>query len=223
MKQYTWPEPQRQTAFPIAAAGYPFIFTSAFVTAIFALIGFAGAALTFLFITIFICAFFRDPDRVTPTGDGVVVSPADGKVIKTVLVGNSPFSDEKQLKISIFMNVFNVHVNRIPHEGTITRITYNPGKFFNASLDKASLDNEQNAILLETAEGYKIGFIQIAGLVARRIICNIEEGDTLKRGQRFGMICFGSRLDVFMPVDVRQNVSVGDKVSAGTSILGYLR
>ncbi len=223
MEKFIWSDPPSHTAFPIAAPGYPVIFAAAFTTAIFALIGFSGLAITGLLMTLFICYFFRDPDRVIPEREGGVVSPADGKVIKTILVDKSPFSNDKHLKISIFMSVFNVHVNRMPHEGTIAKIKYNPGKFVSANLDKASMDNEQNAILLETKEGEKISFVQIAGLVARRIICKVQEGDTLKRGQRFGMICFGSRLDVYLPADLKQNVSVGDRVQAGTSILGYLK
>lgn len=222
MEKYFWSEPQRFSAFPIAKPGYGIIGASAFATAIFALIGFAGLSCLGLMVTFFICWFFRDPDRLVPTQKGAVVSPADGKVVVHEVVRENPFIDGPCLKISIFMSVFNVHVNRIPHEGKISRIVYNPGKFFSANLDKASLDNEQNAVVIETAEGKKICFIQIAGLVARRIICKIQEGDELLRGQRFGMICFGSRLDVFLPPDTRTEISIGDKVQAGTSILGYL-
>ena len=222
MEKYSWSEPQRFTAFPIAKPGYGIIGASAFATAIFALIGFTGFAFLGLMITFFICWFFRDPDRVIPTPKGAVVSPADGKVVIREVVEENPFIEGPCLKISVFMSVLNVHVNRIPHEGKISRVVYNPGKFFSANLDKASLDNEQNAVVLETADGKKICFIQIAGLIARRIICGIQAGDELVRGQRFGMICFGSRLDVFLPADSRPEVSVGDKVQAGTSILGYL-
>jgi len=120
------------------------------------------------------------------------------------------------------MSVFNVHVNRIPYDGRVTAVEYNPGKFFSANLDKASRDNEQNAIFLETEKKQKICFVQIAGLIARRIICKAQTGDKVFRGQRFGMICFGSRLDVYLPADAKLNVSVGDRVKAGSSILGYL-
>lgn len=222
MEKYFWSEPMRPAAFPIAKPGYGVIGASAFATAIFALIGFTGLSFLGLVVTFFICWFFRDPDRVIPTQEGAVVSPADGKVVVHEIVNENPFIEGPCLKISIFMSVLNVHVNRIPHEGKISRVVYNPGRFFSANLDKASLDNEQNAVVLETKKGEKICFIQIAGLIARRILCHIQAGDELLRGQRFGMICFGSRLDVFLPPDTRSEISIGDKVQAGTSILGYL-
>jgi phosphatidylserine decarboxylase len=222
MEKYFWSEPINFTAFPIAKPGYGVIGASAFATAIFALIGFTGLSFLGLVVTFFICWFFRDPDRIIPTQEGAVVSPADGKVIIHEIVNENPFIEGSCLKISIFMSVFNVHVNRIPHEGKISRVVYNPGRFFSANLEKASLDNEQNAVVLETMGGEKICFIQIAGLIARRILCRIQEGDELLRGQRFGMICFGSRLDLFLPPDTRSEISIGDKVQAGTSILGYL-
>ena len=222
MEKYVWSEPQRFSAFPIAKPGYGLIGAAAFTTVIFALIGFTGPALFCLLVTFFICWFFRDPDRIIPTKPGAVVSPADGKVIICEVVDDNPFVPGPCLKISIFMSVFNVHVNRIPHEGKITRIAYNPGKFFSANLDKASLDNEQNAIVMETESGKQFCFIQIAGLVARRIICNVQEGDSLVRGQRFGMICFGSRLDVYLPPDTPPEVALGDRVQAGSTILGTI-
>ncbi|MFZ5569816.1 MAG: phosphatidylserine decarboxylase family protein [Thermodesulfobacteriota bacterium] len=223
MNTYAWIDPPGQSAFPVARPGYPFIFGAGFTTAVLAIVGFKALALLGLGITVFICCFFRDPDRAIPVVDRAVVSPADGKVVLVDHVAGNPFSDQPCLKISVFMSVFNVHVNRIPYTGTVTGIRYFPGKFFNASLDKASKDNERNAIRIETEDGRGICFVQIAGLVARRIICNIREGDCLQRGQRFGMICFGSRLDVYLPENAEPNVAVGDKVRAGTSILGYLR
>lgn len=225
MTQYVWPDPPSRSAFPIARPGYSFIFGAAFVTAILAIIGFKVLALLSLGATVFVCAFFRDPDRMVPDVDNAVVSPADGKIVIVDHVDRTPFDNDerKWLKISVFMSVFNVHVNRIPFAGRITGIRYWPGKFFSANLDKASSDNEQNAIRLETQGGASICFVQIAGLVARRIICNIAEGDTMARGQRFGMICFGSRLDVYFPEDAAPNVAVGDKVKAGASILAYLK
>ncbi len=223
MNKYTWIDPPGQSAFPIARPGYPFIFGAGFVTAVLAVLGFKITALIGLGVTVFICYFFRDPDRVIPAVDDAVVSPADGKVVVVDHVAGNPFSDQPCLKISVFMSVFNVHVNRIPYKGKVTGIRYFPGKFFNASLDKASKDNEQNAVQLETEKSGTICFVQIAGLVARRIICNIREGDALVRGQRFGMICFGSRLDIYLPENAEPNVAVGDKVQAGTSIVGYLR
>ncbi len=138
-------------------------------------------------------------------------------------VDNSPLFESPCTKISIFMSIFNVHVNRIPHEGKIQKVSYYPGKFFSANLDKASRFNEHNAILLETNQGKQVCFVQIAGLIARRIICKVQEGDTVIRGQRFGMICFGSRLDVYLPPDTELNITVGDRVKAGTSVLGDLK
>ncbi len=220
MTELNWPDPPSQTAFPVARAGYPFILASAFATAVFALLGIGFLAVLGLFVTGFICYFFRDPDRLVPTGEGIIVSPADGKVIKVEPVNETPYFEGACTRISVFMSVFNVHVNRIPHEGTIQQVAYHPGKFFSANLDKASKDNEHNALLLKSPGGKLVGFVQIAGLVARRIICAVQPGDVLKRGQRFGMICFGSRLDIYLPPDTEIGVTVGDKVSAGSSILG---
>jgi phosphatidylserine decarboxylase len=157
-----------------------------------------------------------------PDQENAVVSPADGKVIKIETVQNSRFYDGPSRKISIFMSIFNVHVNRVPFEGKITKIAYFPGKFFSANLDKASRDNEHNAVFLETEGGRRLCFVQIAGLVARRIICNIQEEDAVERGQRFGLICFGSRLDIYLPENTNIHVKLGDSVFAGTSILGTL-
>ena len=152
-----------------------------------------------------------------------MVSPADGKVLYVRKIKDSPFGDETCLKISIFMSILNVHVNRIPYGGTIKSIDYHPGKFFSANLDKASKQNEHNAVELETDDGKKIVFVQIAGLIARRIICRIQEGDRVTRGERFGMICFGSRLDIYLPADTEPSVAAGQYVNAGNSIMGYLK
>ena len=222
MDNFSWSDRPSLTAFPVATAGYPFIFAAAFTTAVFALLKLTVLALIGLAATFFICYFFRDPDRVIPNRAGTVVSPADGKIIWTGTETNSRFWEGACVKVSIFMSVFNVHVNRIPHEGQIKRINYFPGKFFSANLDKASRHNEHNAIFLETDLGKKICFVQIAGLIARRIICGLQEGDQVIRGQRFGMICFGSRLDVYLPPDTRLEVKIGDRVRAGNSILGEL-
>lgn len=210
------------TDFPVARAGYPFIFASAFATAVFAILELTALAIICLVITFFICFFFRDPDRVIPSDEGAVVSPADGKVILVGTEENSPFFKGECIKVSIFMSIFNVHVNRIPHEGQVKTISYYPGKFFAANLEKASEQNEHNAVFIEATEGRSICIVQIAGLIARRIICMIHEDDLVVRGQRFGLICFGSRLDVYLPHDTNLNVAVGDRVKAGTSILGVL-
>lgn len=195
---------------------------AAFATAVFALLGMTFPALTGLAATFFIGYFFRDPDRVVPDREGVVVSPADGKVIIVETVAKGRFCTESCLKVSIFMSIFNVHVNRIPFAGEIARVAYFPGKFFSANLDKASADNEHNAVFLKTDKGRDICFVQIAGLVARRILCHVQEGQKVNRGQRFGLICFGSRLDVYLPADTDISVRVGDRVKAGTTVLGEL-
>lgn len=222
MNKFSWPEASGQSAFPVASAGYSYIFVSGFTTLVFALLEMPIPAIICLLITFFICFFFRDPDRVTPAFEGIIVSPADGKVIAVKTVSGSPLFDGDCQKISIFMSIFNVHVNRIPQDGVIKKIDYHPGAYFSANLDKASDKNERNAILLETGDGKRICFVQIAGLVARRIISRVQPGDNVIRGQRFGLICFGSRLDVYIPLDSKPRVAKGDKVQAGTTILGEL-
>ena len=162
--------------------------------------------------------FFRDPERVVPQEEGLAVSPADGRVVR-MEKRNDPMSGEVRLCISIFMNIFSVHVNRSPVAGTVTGIRYLPGKFFNAALDKASTDNEQCQWQVRDDYGTSWTFVQIAGLIARRIVPHAEQGDMLKRGQRFGMIRFGSRVDVYLPADYTSSVSIGDQVFAGQTVL----
>ena len=223
METFSWSDTPNQTAFPVARPGYPFIFSSAFTTAVFALLGLTALALIGLFVTFFIVFFFRDPDRVTPDTPNAVISPADGKIIGIEDTDNADYYDGNCKKISIFMSVFNVHVNRVPFTGIVQRISYHPGKFLSANLDKASSDNERNAVFLETENGTRITFVQIAGLVARRIICGLQEGRSVVRGQRFGMICFGSRLDVYVPLETEIKIAKGDVVRAGSSVLGVLK
>ncbi len=208
---------------PSAPEGWPFILGSLVLTVILWFVdlrvGFYPLFYPALSLLLFIIWFFRDPEREIPDSDSAIVSPADGKVIIVEEVNEERFLKAKAMKISIFMNVFNVHVNRAPASGRIVDIFYNPGKFFNASFDKASLLNEQNALLIEADNGKRYVANQIAGLIARRIVCRVKPGDTLVRGNRFGLIRCGSRLDVFLPVDVKVKVKVGEKVSAGSSIL----
>jgi phosphatidylserine decarboxylase len=169
--------------------------------------------------------FFRDPDRVTPTHKGLVVSPADGVVQmieKAVPPAELAMGEAPRTRVSVFMNVFNVHVNRIPIDGTITRLAYRPGKFVNASLDKASIDNERQAVRMETDEGHDIAFVQIAGLVARRILCTLANDQAVRAGERFGMIRFGSRVDVFLPDGIEPMVCVGQTTVAGETVLANL-
>jgi phosphatidylserine decarboxylase len=222
MTAYSWAGPPNQSAFSVAKAGYPFIFAGAFTTLILALLGLNLFALVGIFVTFFIVFFFRDPDRVIPNENGLVVSPADGKVIVARIVDGGSLYEGSALKISIFMSVFNVHVNRIPFEGRVKKISYHPGKFIAANLAKASNSNERNAVFIETEKHKTICVVQVAGLIARRIICYVTEGDSVARGHRFGMICFGSRLDLYLPPDATPIAVVGDVVKAGTSIIGKL-
>jgi len=221
--QFFRADPPSQTAFPIAKAGWPIIGAAAFVTFVLALIGMESLALIGMGAALFICNFFRDPDRVTPVREGAVISPADGRVVFTGVVAENPFVAGPCLKIGIFMNIFNVHVNRVPFSGTIKKISYFPGKFYSADKEKASTDNEHNAVILETENHGDIGVVQIAGLIARRIICHVQEGDAMTCGQRFGLICFGSRVDVYLPPETPLTVVKGDKVKAGVSILGFMK
>lgn len=220
MDDFTFSDAPGQWTLPVSKAGLPLIFASAFATLVVAILGFTVIALVGLLWTFALVGFFRDPDRAVPTEDRVIVSPADGKVIVVSPGIQNPFTKGEAQKISIFMSVFNVHVNRIPASGRIQRISYHPGKFVSADREEASLKNEHSAIFLETDDGADLCVVQIAGLIARRIICHAHPGDHLKRGQRFGLICFGSRLDVYLPADARLAVKVGDRVSAGSSILG---
>jgi len=222
MSSHKHPRPPRERAIPIASEGFLPIAVSAFVTVYLGALGFGVMALFFGAVTVFLAFFFRDPERETPEQAGVVVSPADGKVVEVGVVHSSEFGSDEALKISVFMTVFNVHVNRIPFDGRVAEISYHPGKFFSANLDKASRDNERNAVTLEIEGGRKLTVVQVAGLIARRIVCKVHEGERLKRGERFGMICFGSRLDVYLPSDTRPAVAVGEKVLAGVSVLGHL-
>lgn len=222
MNDFEWSDRPSQTAFPIARPGLPFIYACAFTTAVLALLGLTLAALAALVATFFVVFFFRDPDRVIPNAPGAIVSPADGRVIAIDSVGHTPFYEGECRKISIFMSVFNVHVNRVPYAGSVREIRYHPGKFIAANRDKASDENERNAIFFETDQGRKITTVQIAGLIARRIICTLQPGNTVRRGQRLGLICFGSRVDLFLPPETTVGTAVGDRVKAGESILGVL-
>lgn len=223
MGNFNRPENQSKVAFPIAPAGYPFIYAAAFATVIFALLGFKVLATGGLLATLFICYFFRDPDRLVPSEDKAVVSPADGRVVFAGSAEDPRFFEGPCLKVSIFMSIFNVHVNRAPHEGVVKRIDYFPGKFFAANLDKASVHNEHNAVYIETENGLNLCVVQIAGLIARRIICALKKGDAIIRGQRIGMICFGSRVDVYLPVDSRLQLTTGEKIKAGETVIAYLK
>ena len=202
----------------LSLEGMPFIFLTTVATLTFAILDCWFMATLLLVVLFLVLNFFRDPERVVPQEPGAAVSPADGKVIKVETM-RDPLTGEDRTAVCVFMNVFNVHVNRMPVAGRIARIAYFGGKFINASFDKASEDNERNAVLVEDAEGKTWTMVQIAGLIARRIICWAEEGDSLARGQRFGLIKFGSRVDLYLPSDYESVVRIGEKVFAGQSIL----
>lgn len=205
---------------PVAVEGFPFIGLFAFVTLIFALLGWACLATIMLALTLFTVYFFRNPERFPPTDANAIVAPADGKVIFVGDVMEERYFGEEVTKISIFMNVFNVHVNRAPFSGKVLDRFYNRGEFFNASLDKASLQNEQAGLFVESDRG-KILFVQIAGLIARRIVTYPVVGDLLTRGMRFGLIRFGSRVDIYLPKGTEITVRIGDHTVAGESVIGY--
>lgn len=210
----------KNTLVPIHKEGYPFIL--AFVVGSF-ILGWIADPLFWIgmVLTVWCAYFFRDPERVTPISPELVISPADGRVSgisRTVPPAELGLGDGEMLRISVFMNVFNCHVNRAPMDGQIKRVAYRPGQFLNAELDKASTDNERNGIVIDTPQG-DIGVVQIAGLVARRIVCWSKEGDTLEAGDRFGLIRFGSRLDVFLPDGAEPRVSLGQTAIAGETVL----
>ncbi|MCX7991588.1 MAG: phosphatidylserine decarboxylase family protein [Proteobacteria bacterium] len=175
-----------------------------------------------LIFFIFNLFFFRNPKRIAPEGNQIV-SPADGEVILIKDVYEEKFLKKEVTKISIFMSIFNVHLNRAPYDGEVIKIQYEKGRFFSADLDKATDENEKNYILINTPEGREILFVQVAGLIARRIICDIKKGDYIKKGDIVGLICYGSRLDVFLPKNSEIRVKLKDRVKAGESILGILK
>ncbi|MCY0858259.1 phosphatidylserine decarboxylase [Cupriavidus sp. D39] len=206
----------------IAREGWPFL-AGAFVISLLVQVS-AGFwwALPLWIITLFVLQFFRDPPRPIPAQPNAVLAPADGRIV-VVEKTMDPFAGREALKISVFMNVFNVHSNRVSVDGKVEKVEYFPGKFVNADLDKASLENERNAVVIRrAADGKVVTLVQVAGLVARRILCYTRVGETLSRGQRYGFIRFGSRVDVYLPVDARPRVTIGEKVSATSTILAEL-
>jgi len=179
-------------------------------------------ALPFWTIALFVLQFFRDPPREVPKNPNAILAPADGRIV-AVEKTQDPYLDREALKISVFMNVFNVHSNRSPVDGEVRDKWYFPGKFINADLPKASLENERNALWIKTDNGADVTCVQVAGLIAKRILCHVSPGDHLARGQRFGFIRFGSRVDVYLPLNTKVNVNIGDKVSATLTILAEFR
>jgi phosphatidylserine decarboxylase len=204
----------------IAKEGWPYIAPLAIVS--LAVAFFAGwLSMPFWLLTLFVLQFFRDPPRQIPAGSGFVLSPADGRVV-AVEKSADPYAKRDSLKISVFMNVFNVHSNRMPVDGRVEDVWYSRGKFINAQLAKASEENERNAVTIRTPEGMIVTCVQVAGLIARRILCYVSAGDMRKRGDRYGFIRFGSRVDVYLPVEAKARVSIGDKVYASESVLAEL-
>ncbi|MDH5526361.1 MAG: phosphatidylserine decarboxylase family protein [Nitrospirota bacterium] len=204
----------------IALEGYPFIAIAAAFTLLSMLLGWAVAALVGLALTIWVVWFFRNPSRIVPEGDDLVVAPADGRVLS---VDTAPLPNGTVgRRVCIFMNVFNVHVNRFPVTGRVTGVEYIPGRFINASFDKASEYNERNSLTMETPHGHPVRFVQIAGLVARRIVCWADVGTEGAAGDIFGLIRFGSRVDVHVPAETEIYVQPGQRVTAGETILGQL-
>lgn len=206
----------------LAREGWPFIAATFLLAALwtsFVGFGFIAAVLWVLFILV--TQFFRDPAREVPAMADAVICPVDGRVIKVEETVN-PYTQENALMISVFMNIFNVHCQRSPVNGVIEDVQYYPGKFFNADLDKASTENERNAVIARLDDGTRITFVQVAGLVARRILCYVQKGDELHKGQRYGFIRFGSRVDVYLPLGATPCVTIGEKVLGTETVLAKL-
>ncbi len=212
----------KMVTFPIHKEGYKFILIFALLT--IALLLFSDIlGIIGIVLTLWCIFFFRDPERVTPIDENVIISPADG-VVTRVEYGIEPpaeidFPHGKVNKVSIFLNVFNVHVNRVPISGTIEQIVYTPGKFFSANVDEASTENERNVAVIKTEDGKKIAFAQVAGLVARRIVSDLKEGQIVKAGDRYGIIRFGSRADIYLPEEVQIKALVGQTMIGGETII----
>jgi phosphatidylserine decarboxylase len=215
--------PRRDRLLPIAREGYPVI-AAAMATALIAwLVGGPVAGAVGVGAAGFVVAFFRDPERQVPPGEDQVVAPADGRVIGVGIVEGGRYLEGPALRISIFMSPLNVHVNRVPVTGVVERVQYHAGRYFRAFAEKASLDNEQNAVVIRDAKGRRICIVQIAGFVARRIVCYLRESMPVARGERLGLIMFGSRADLYLPADAVPRVAVGARVRGNVSVLAELR
>jgi phosphatidylserine decarboxylase len=206
---------------PIAKEGFPYISGLAALLLVSALVGWTALTWASLLATLLVVNFFRDPERTIPAIPHAVVAPADGRIVFVDKVHEERFLGKEALKISTFMSIFDVHVNRIPFSGEVIDVHYEKGKFFSANLDKASRDNEHNAVVQRLPGGESMVFVQIAGLVARRIECWLQPGDRVQRGERFGLIRFGSRVDLYVPAGCRPAVVEGQRVRAGESVLCY--
>ncbi len=204
----------------IAREGWPFLAIAVVVAALAAAYSIVWS-IPFWIVALFVLQFFRDPPREVPGDAKTVVSPADGRIV-AVEKAHDPYLDRESIKVSVFMNVFNVHSNRAPVDGQVKQIFYNAGSFVNAALDKASTENERNALWIRADAGADVTCVQVAGLIARRILCYAKAGDKLQRGQRYGFIRFGSRVDVYLPLNARIKAALGDKVYAASTILANL-
>jgi phosphatidylserine decarboxylase len=202
--------------FPLVVEGIPYLILPAVITVIGGVWGKVYLFLPFLVLSIFGCSFFRNPPRHIPDGDGLILSPADGRIVGIE-------QGEQNTKVSIFMSVFNVHVNRAPAAGTIESIQYQRGRHLPANREEASRQNEQNALQLQGADGLQLMFVQVAGILARRIVCYVRRGDRVQRGEIVGSILFGSRVDVHLPQSVQVQVREGDRVKGGKSVLGVIQ
>lgn len=213
----------RAVGVPFAKEGFPFIGAAAGVTLIAGWLGLASVAAVAAVLTLFVSWFFRNPARVIPHGPGLVVAPGDGKVLAVEEEFEPRYLKDRSVRISIFLNVFDVHINRIPCEGKIEDVQYQPGLFLVASKPDATLKNEQNAVMIKTVKGAKVLCVQVAGLIARRIVCWVNPKDRAVCGERYGLIRFGSRMDMYLPVGTAIKVAVGDRVKGGETILGELQ
>jgi len=211
----------KQNQWPVAKEGFLFLIPSVLLTIFLGGMGWKILMSLGILLTFFIAFFFRNPRRKIPSLQNVILSPADGRIVHVGECVEDRFLSGKALKVSIFMSLFDVHINRAPAAGKVLERSYLPGRFLLASVDKASLLNEQNAFVLETEDRLKILLIQIAGFVARRIVCYAKAGDTLRKGEIFGLIRFGSRIDLYLPTEVKPIVRVGQHVKGGESIIGY--
>ena len=212
----------KENGMPIAIEGLKLIIPSAILAALMFIFNWNIVGFIMLIVTFFLLFFFRDPQREVSQGNGIVVSPADGVVVVIKDIHEKDYLQQDTKQISIFLSIFNVHVNRIPVSGKIESINYNPGKFHIAYLDKASLENEQTAMVI-TSEGKKMLVKQIAGMIARRIACYVQPGDTVQKGERYGLIYFGSRVDIFLPADSKIKVKLGDKLKGAKDIIAVLK
>ena len=213
----------RAVGIPFAKEGFPFIGAAAGVTLLVGWLGWTIAAIGAALLTLFVSWFFRNPPRVIPQGLGLIVAPGDGKIIAIEEEFEPRYLKDRSIRLTIFLNVFDVHINRIPCEGVVEDVQYQPGLFLVASKPEATIKNEQNAVMIKTTQGAKVLCVQVAGLIARRIVCWISPRDHARCGERFGLIRFGSRMDTFLPLGTAIKVAVGDRVKGGETILGEIQ